>query len=436
MFAACKVAVGNNWLQAKSAVTINQSPVIICLVEIRVPRSLLTHAATMILIWSVAEIRRGLIVLSCSLSPRKDLKVPATVGKSTIGQTIERAEMAPNRGSIMHEISSMALPLFFATVLISLVGLTDSFVAGRLGAVQQAAVGLASQGTFILFIVSMALSTGSTALVSRFWGAQDYANATVSSRYILIGASLLGGVVALIGTVGAEQILHLMGAKAEVIEAGSTFMHVFMLGALPLTILWAMNALFRAMGQAQLSLFTWFVAASVAISSDLMLVLGPPKMGLLGVAVSWVSALMLGVIASLFFLSRSPLGGALKPARLSLTELRYWLWRTLRIGLPASAQDGGYMLIRIYFFGLFSLMPYATSCQAAYSIGLRVENLIAIMPVIALCLGVTALVGRIWAQEIRSELSALVGWRHYAASSLLLFSVVQYVSFPINLLAS
>jgi putative MATE family efflux protein len=311
--------------------------------------------------------------------------------------------------SVYTDLLRMILPLFLTTILISLVGLSDSFVSGTLGAVEQAAVGLASQGTFILFLISMALSTGATAIVSRFWGAQDYGKAVISSRYILIGAALLGMTAAAAGSIGASQILQLMGAKAEVIKAGSVFMHLYLLGALPLTILWAVNALFRSMGQAKLSLFSWGFTASIAILGDFILVLGPAKMGLTGLALAWLSGTFGGLFISLFFLSRSPLGAALRGNEFCLVQLRYWLRRVLSIGLPASAQDGGYMLIRLYFFSLFSLMPAATSCQAAYSIGLRIENIVCVMPVVAMCLGATALVGQNLGAK-NSMRAARVGW--------------------------
>jgi putative MATE family efflux protein len=323
-----------------------------------------------------------------------------------------------SKGSVYNEISSMVLPLFLATMLISLVALTDSFIAGTLGAVEQAAVGLASQGTFILFLVSMAMSTGATALVSRFWGAAEYAEAVVASRYILIGAALFGSLVTAVGCFGADQILQLMGAKTEVIKTGSSFMHIYMAAALPLTILWAVNAIFRAMGQAKLSLFTWCFTASIAICGDFVLVFGPAKMGLSGLALSWLLATLGGLTVSLILLFRSRLGATFKGKDFCLLELRYWLRRVLSIGLPASAQDGGYMLIRVYFFSLFSLMPAATSCQAAFSIGLRIENIVCVMPVIALCLGVTALVGQnLGAQN--PQRAERVGWLMAACAFLI-----------------
>lgn len=98
-------------------------------------------------------------------------------------------------GSLWKSIWVMSWPLLVATVASSIVALVNVQVAGQLGAASQAAVGVAEQIIFMFQVFLMSVGVGTTAIVSRAYGAKDVAEADFAtaqslSLSILIGVAL------------------------------------------------------------------------------------------------------------------------------------------------------------------------------------------------------------------------------------------------------
>src|SRR5579875_3566716 len=71
-----------------------------------------------------------------------------------------------------------------------------------------------------------------------------------------------------------------------------------------------------------------------------------------------------------------------------------WAWRVLKIGIPSGLQDVAWVAGNFVLFAIFAMTPDPTSCQAAWAIGLRVEDAAASMPMFALSLGLATIVGQ------------------------------------------
>ncbi|HMO19687.1 MAG TPA: MATE family efflux transporter, partial [Candidatus Melainabacteria bacterium] len=72
-------------------------------------------------------------------------------------------------GSTWAAIWHMSWPLVIQMSTVSLASFSDVFIAGKLGSNVQAAIGLCGQIWFFMILITVALSAGTTALVSRFW---------------------------------------------------------------------------------------------------------------------------------------------------------------------------------------------------------------------------------------------------------------------------
>ena len=76
-------------------------------------------------------------------------------------------------GSLWYAIWIMSWPLILTTVAGSITGMVDIQVAGLLGSTAQAAVGLSEQVLFLFMIFVLSVSVGTTAVVSRAYGAGE-----------------------------------------------------------------------------------------------------------------------------------------------------------------------------------------------------------------------------------------------------------------------
>jgi putative MATE family efflux protein len=156
---------------------------------------------------------------------------------------------------------------------------------------------------------------------------------------------------------------------------------------------------------------TWILMAILICSLDVGLCLGPIKMGIAGIGLAWLIAGTVGMLFSIFVLSRSELKECLSlKGTLDKAKSKEWLVRLLRIGVPACIQDlswvGGNFLLLI----ILAHTKDPTSAQAAWGVGLRVEEMIGGMPIYALSMAVGTIVGQNLGAK-QPERAVRAGWQ-------------------------
>ncbi len=323
----------------------------------------------------------------------------------------ERADDVIIHGSTWAAIWHMSWPLLLNMCTISVASFADVWVAGKLGSDTQAAIGICGQIGFFMIMLAVALSAGTTALVSRFWGAGDFKGAVEAARYSLIFAFIFGIISTVIGLLVARPLVRMLGAAPEVEAQGWQYLKLDLLSHIPFTVLWVANSIFRAKGDARVPMVTWILMTTLICSLDVGLCLGPIKLGIAGIGLAWLIAGTVGMLFSIFVLSKSELKECLSlKGTLDKAKSKEWLLRLLRIGIPACIQDlswvGGNFLLLI----ILAHTHDPTSAQAAWGVGLRVEEMIGGMPIYALSMAVGTIVGQNLGAK-QPERAVRAGWQ-------------------------
>lgn len=111
-------------------------------------------------------------------------------------------------GNLWRAIWVMSWPLLLTTIANSLVGLVDVKVASYLGSDTQAAVGLAEHIIFIFMVFILSVGVGSTALVSRAYGAQDHRDMLKATSQSFTLSIILGLVMTATASLTAQFSQH------------------------------------------------------------------------------------------------------------------------------------------------------------------------------------------------------------------------------------
>lgn len=301
-------------------------------------------------------------------------------------------------GSTWAAIWHMSWPMLIQMLVIALASFVDIKVAGELGSETQAALGICNQIWFLMLLLTVALSSGTMALISRFWGARDYKQAVEAGRQSLIFCILFGIGSTLAGFAAAKPLLAMAGANANVQSLGWQYLSIDLLSQLPFTIVWTAHSMFRAMGNSRVPLVNWLFMTVVIISLDYFLCLGPLQLGVAGIGWAWLVGGVIGMSLNIYLLSRSELAASLNlwPAiKAGLTpETKEWVWRILRIGIPTCIQDLAWVLGNFALFLIFAMTKNPTACQASWTIGFRVEEMICTLPLHALATSIGTIVGQ------------------------------------------
>jgi putative MATE family efflux protein len=270
-------------------------------------------------------------------------------------------------------ILQLALPSIAANLMFSLVAMVQTKFVGGMGASAVAAVGAGQRVFFALQAVLMAIGVGTTALVSRAWGAgerEEASRITISS--LAVGA-VAGAVITLIGMVFSRQIADLFGLDDYTANLASR--NIFWLSAFICGF--AIDIIFSSALRAAGNVWTPLLFGIAVNVVNLPLLycfifgkFGAPRMGPAGAAfASGLSLTLCGVILLVVW-SRQ---------RLTIRFHSSDLWRAERyrhlfhIGYPVAIEQ---LVMQAGFFLFLSLIGhfYGTEAFAAYNVGVNMLN--------------------------------------------------------------
>lgn len=314
-------------------------------------------------------------------------------------------------------------PLVLTMVVNALVGLLDTWIAGRIDPTAQAAVRQSMQLILLVNATITAASIGCQALVSRFIGADDWPSAARAAQQTLLLGLWMSLAVLIPVFLLAPTLFQLMGAPAEVQASGGHYLRLLAIGLLPMDLAILLSAIFRARGRTAALIAGNAVEAVVWAAGSLVLGLWA-GWGLTGLAAGFVMGKLAGLLTAWMIFRGTRLASHMTGAwRLD----RAWMRRILDIGLPAGAQVMIRNLGMMAFFGILNRLAHPTASVAAFAIGFAIESL-AFLPVFALNIATATLVGQNLGAG-RPQEAERAAWRIAGVAVLLMtaFGVAFYV---------
>ncbi|HHO65459.1 MAG TPA: MATE family efflux transporter, partial [Epsilonproteobacteria bacterium] len=287
------------------------------------------------------------------------------------------------------KILKLSIPAAINSLLDMLQVITDLIMVGRISAFAVAAVGLGLQSLMLIFAVLTVLHVGTSALLSRFVGADRMKRASIGLSTLLRFALMLSIPAMIAWYFLASNIYAWFGTAPEVIVLGESYVQM---------LTWMMPFVFMKLvfvsalnsaGDTKTPMKVKIASILLNVVLNYLLIFGKygfPELGVMGAAVGTVivNALEFVVYVLLYLKQKTPYIPGWHYSRSLLS-------RALKVGIPASIE-------RSLTFGSFMLFTlviahYGTAVLAGYQIGLRVEGL-AFMPGIGFTIAAMALMGQ------------------------------------------
>ncbi len=290
----------------------------------------------------------------------------------------------------------LALPVILTNSLQALVNVAAVFMAGRLGPLEIAAVGMANSVNMLLLMAFFAITAGSMSLAAQARGARnDRELSSVARQSVSLGVTMW----LVLGTVGfifAGPLLTLLngGGDPLAVELGTTYLQIMFAGLIFMVLNLTVNSLMQGAGDTVTPLYIsiGMNIANVALNWILMFGLGPvPAMGVPGAALGTVLSRALAAAAGLWIMASGrnvvKLGrGSYLP---DLTVFR----EILVVGIPSGLQGIVRNTSQLFVIRIITATSAGTLGVSALSIGLQIESL-AFMPGLAISVAATSLVGQ------------------------------------------
>ena len=250
----------------------------------------------------------------------------------------KRNDVDMTQGSILKSILLFAFPLLIGNLFQQLYNMVDAWVIGQSGHNgAYAAVGSVGPIINILIGFFVGLSSGTTVVVSQFYGAKNEKKVHDVVHTAIAATFVMGIICTVIGVVFTPTLLNLMlhGTDGEIYPQASIYLIIYFSGIMGLMLYNMASGILRAVGDSKRPFYFLVVSSVVNIVLDVFFVFGlgmsADGVALATVIAQWISA----VLAVLTLLkNESCIKLVFKDIRLD----RKMLEKIIYIGFPAGIQ--------------------------------------------------------------------------------------------------
>lgn len=278
------------------------------------------------------------------------------------------------------ETLQLGLPLIGAQIAQLAINTTDVLIVGRLGTVELAAIVLASQYFFTIFIFGTGFSTALIPLVAHALGAGSTREVRRSTRMGL-WASLAFALMTMPLFLKSHSVLLLLGQDPAVAAYASLYLQIAGLSMFPALLFMCLRALLSATSRT--SIILYITLMTVVLNAVLAYIFvpghfGAPAFGIQGAAAIAVLVNVAGFLAASIYVTRMP---GMKEYELFS---RFWrpewsaLVEVIRHGVPIGLM----ILAEVSLFTVSSMMMgwLGTLQLAAHGIAMQFASMAFMVP--------------------------------------------------------
>ena len=273
---------------------------------------------------------------------------------------------------LIKNIFQITLPAVFDLLAQTLIMALDMKMVSSLGPSAISSVGVGTAGMYALIPALIAVATGTTALLSRAYGADNKLDGKKAFAQSFFIAVPLGIILTIIFLIFSEQIINLVGnAKDMNLGDAILYQNMTVIGFPFLGISIATFYAFRAMGENKIPMIGNTLALVLKIILNFLLVY-LFKWGIFGAALSTTLTRLFSAIFSIYLVFWSKKNWI----SLELKDLKFDYFtskRILKVGIPAAVEQLG-LRIGMLIFEMM-VISLGNLSYAAHKIALTAESI-------------------------------------------------------------
>lgn len=264
------------------------------------------------------------------------------------------------------QLKQLIIPLLVEQILAVTVGLADSVMIAGVGEAAVSGVSLVDTVMVLLINVFSALATGGAVVSGQYLGQKHSADASKAADQLVLFTGALSLVITVLVYGGQNLILDGVFGKieADVMKNARIYL-VIVTASIPFLALYnAGAALFRAMGNSQISMKTSLLMNAINICGNGILIFGL-KWGVAGAAIPTLVSRMAAAVVILLLLRK-------QDQEIHLTKPFRWKFdgptvkKILHIGVPNGLENSVFQLGKILVLSLVS--GFGTASIAANAV--------------------------------------------------------------------
>ncbi|MBR6520408.1 MAG: MATE family efflux transporter [Paludibacteraceae bacterium] len=276
----------------------------------------------------------------------------------------------------------VAGPIVLSQVGVALTQLVDTFMVGKLGTTELAAVSLASSIALMGFLFVNGLLMGATPIVGQLFATADV---DVDEKRIQMGKifqnQILLSVISSVLMLGLLYVVRLflynMGQDVAVVDCAIPYYVILIISILPNTLFMAGKQLLEGLGNTSVAMAITIVANIVNIVFNYFLIYGNcgfPQMGVIGAGLAtFIARVVMAVALFIMIYMRHEWRQYCKEFRIGLFDWRCVV-EILRVGFPIAVH----ILVEMSAFSLSGIMMgwLGAAALASHQIAAQTGNVL------------------------------------------------------------
>ena len=282
-----------------------------------------------------------------------------------------------------------ALPMLLGNVFQQLYNIIDSIIVGQyLGKEALAAVGASFPVIFVLISLIIGISSGSTIIISQYFGAKQYDNVkrAIDTMFIMLFFASLA--ITFIGIAFSHTIFNLMKLPAEIMDSAILFFNIIISGVILLFGFNGTSAVLRGLGDSKTPLYFLIISTILNIILVILFIV-VFKWGIAGAAIA--TLISQGVSFALAVIYLNKYHTIINFSFRNIVFDKEIFNKSLKIGIPSGLQQ---TFVAIGMMALMRIVSdFGTNTIAAYTVAGRIDSFAA-MPAMNFSMALSTFVGQ------------------------------------------
>lgn len=260
-------------------------------------------------------------------------------------------------------IPKLAVPTIISMLVTSIYNMADTFFVSQIGTSASGAVGIMFSAMAMIQAIGFTLGMGSGNYISRSLGNRDEDTAARSAATAFFTAAIIGGIIAVFGTIFSEPLVYLLGATKTIAPYAQDYAKYILFAAPFMLTSFVMNNILRAQGNALFSMIGITTGGILNMFLDPLLIFGF-HMGISGAAIATMVSQMISFAILLYQCNRREDCISIRLDRFTPTLKMYG--EILHAGLPSFCRQSLASVATVVLN--FAAGPYGDAAIAAMSI--------------------------------------------------------------------
>ena len=193
----------------------------------------------------------------------------------------------------------LAVPVALQNMLTSSFTLADTLLVSNLGETALSSVGMVGQWGWLMTMVLVGFSSGTTVFVSQFWGIRDIKRIRSTCGIALISVLAVSGVFSAVSIIAPSYVLRMFNSDAAIINEGVKYLLCVVYSYTAVAITNILSAVLRSVEKVKLPMYVSAFTTVLNIILDYCMIFGKfgfPEMGIKGAAIATSVSAWAGVV--------------------------------------------------------------------------------------------------------------------------------------------